>query len=267
MKMEEQEESEVQSTPWYDRGIAKGANLIFAIIGVIATAVATGFGIYVFLKEPTSRLVATYQEGQFILPNKLTSTSKLDSLLAKRDTLIGQLYKRMRLRLTPRERLLLPDSLRPYGLARAYSGVGPVDQFAQQHQYFYSLNISNEGERTFTQLHVIHGYHAYYEYKDSNGTIQQGESAGNLLIGDLAATETREVHFWAFSNTFSSNKGIVVTYGDGKVQAKPVTVDGSEIVKPKPTNLFWSEIILYLTLAYSAFFAIRTLIHSFTKRT
>ena len=80
----------------------------------------------------------------------------IDSILAERDVRLRQLSRALKSHLTPREAFLLPDSLQPYGLHRAYYGLEPVKEFAGNHHYFYVLTIKNEGDKTLDRLHLIH---------------------------------------------------------------------------------------------------------------
>jgi hypothetical protein len=169
--MEEEEELEGSKTSWSDTNLAKGIGWTFAIIGVLATIVGEAFSIYLFLIEPTASLSATYQEPQFVLPDKLEGKAHIDAVLAKHDTRLAQLYRALKSHLTPKEVFSLPDSLWPYGLPQAYYGAGPVKGFAIGHRYFYVLTIKNEGEKILDHLHLIHDSEVYYEFKDSSGVL------------------------------------------------------------------------------------------------
>ncbi|MDJ0365487.1 hypothetical protein QMK33_10000 [Hymenobacter sp. H14-R3] len=127
--------------------------------------------------------------------------------------------------------------------------------------------IKNEGEKTFSQLHLIHGANAYYEFTDSGGSLHAGTSVGNLSLGDLAATESREVRLWAYSELLFAKSGLTVTYADGRVVAKPVTIDGIEIVQPDSRSLWLGSVIMYGSLAFGAYFLIRLIISNIAKRT
>jgi hypothetical protein len=265
-EQEEQQEPREYKSSWSDTNLAKGVGWAFAIVGVLATVVGVAFSIYLFLREPTASLSAVYQESQFVLPNKVGGMAYIDSVLAERDVRLRRLSRALKSHLTPREAFLLPDSLQLYGLHRAYYGLGPVKEFAGNHHYFYVLTIKNEGEKTLDRLHLIHDAEAWYEFKDSSGALQQGQSASNLPLGNLAPTESREVYLWTLSRLFTLSKGLTITYDEGKVQAKPVTVNGTAIVEAYESKFQWTELISYASLGAAAFFLFQLFRGVFTRR-
>jgi hypothetical protein len=262
--MEEEEYS--QKIPWSDTSLAKSIGWVFAIVGVLATVAGVVFAIYLSLKEPTSILSATYQESHFVIPDKLFSVGRIDSVIAERDIRIKQLYRALKSHISPREVLLLPDSLQPYGLRNAYYGSGPVSRFAIGHNYFYVLTVKNEGEKTIEKLHLIHGVDADYEFKDSEGVLKQGHSAGNLPLGDLAATESREIYLWTLSRPILLGTGLTVAYSTGKVEAKFVSVTGIPMIEAKQSGSQLPTFISYLALSISAFLLLQLIRNIFAKR-
>lgn len=262
--MEEQEEH-LQKTSWSDTSLAKGIGWVFAIVGALATIAGVVFTIYVFSKEPTAILSATYKEALFIVPDKLDGKEHIDSVLAERKVRMESLYRALKSHLSPREVLLLPDSLRSYGFKQYLYTSGPLKEFTTGYHYLYVLSIKNEGDKALNELHLIHGTEAYYEFKDSGGLLKKGHSAGNILLGELAATESREVHLWTPYQSVSLNSGLTVTYGIGKVEAMPVTVNEVAIAGVKSSSFPFAQFVLYFFLGVSAFFLLHLFRTVFAK--
>jgi hypothetical protein len=265
--MEEEDEREMSNSSgsWSDTSLAKGIGWVFAIIGVLATVAGVAFTVYVFSKEPTTILSATYSEGKFFIPDKLDGKEHIDSVLAERDARLTSVYRALKSHLNPREAFLLPDSLRPYGFKQLLNSRGPVSEFAGNYHYFYVLNIKNEGDKTLDKLHLIHGAEAYYEFKDSSGLLRKGHSAGNLPLGDLAATESREVHLWTPYQPLLPSSGLTVTYDAGKVKAKPVTVNGTAI-ESQSSGFPLTQFISYFFLGVAVIFLFQLFKSVFTRR-
>lgn len=141
------------------------------------------------------------------------------------------------------------DSLSPPYLPSA-SGLYSesfIGAFALRHTELCILRVENTGDKGFAQLQVLHHAPAYYEYKDSNGALQQGKSSGKFQIDDLAATETREVNLW----TSYSPEGPTVAYPDGKVKAeKPVEVTGTMAWLAEHSIFFWPTLFLVAWLLF-----------------
>jgi hypothetical protein len=240
--MEEQEEN---ATPWY-KSLGKGINLILGILVSLVTIIA---GVYTIksLSEPTVSLTATYQESQFSFPERLSNTDYIDSILTARDRLITQLREQLRKRISDKEWLSIPDSLR-FRLPEPFLTREPLDGFVGEHRFFYTLSIKNEGDKPINGIHIIHGSEAYFEFRDSRGVLRRGESARKLDIGDLAATEVSEVRLWSSAELVHDEKNLIISFSNGKVQASPVTLQGVPMVRVEPVSSLLGRNFKYLLL-------------------
>jgi hypothetical protein len=260
--MKEQEDF---SIPRQERGWVKVVERGFTVFGILVASLGVIFSTYKALQEPAVSLTATYQESQFSFPEKLSNTKYIDSILISRDRLITQLREQLRKRISDKEWLSIPDSLR-FRLPEPFLTREPLDGFVGAHRFFYTLSIKNEGDKSINEIHIIHASDAHYEFRDSKGVLRNGESAGNLPIDDLAATEVREVRLWSYTELIPYNKNLVVTFHDGKVQAKPITLHGEPMVNVEPTSILWARYALYISLAIIFLISIKILKTIPTKR-
>lgn len=195
----------------------------------IATIIGAIIGILVFYSGPRTEVTASYRVSPFIVPDMLLKEGHLDTVIARQDTLLLKLYNALLSRLLIEQRIAIgiKDSLNPYYL-KSFETEGRVESFASKHRSLCILTIKNEGDKSLNPLQVIVSptyYGLLYEYTDSDGHLQKGKAAGKFSIGDLAPTETREVHVWGIESTFDN--GVTLVFPDGKVQAeRPEEVTG-----------------------------------------
>ncbi len=210
--------SESKTTSWLDRSWAKSVPWAISIITVSILLTR-------LLSEPRTEVTATYREAPFLIPKKLKQPGILDTALITSDAFSRKLYLAFRSRLSFSEKTSLPDSLQP----------PPVSLFAERPTELFSRNfgtlgivhIKNEGDKTLSPVQLVHESNAYYEYKDSNGQLQQGESGGKFALGELAPTESRDVYLWTGPTYGIGRQGPTIIYPDGKISAVlPVEVDG-----------------------------------------
>jgi hypothetical protein len=253
--MEEQEES---ATPWYERNLAKSATWFLTNIVALATVIGVAHAMYKDSTAPTISLTATYQESQFSFPEKLSNTDYIDSVLIGRDRLITQLRKQLQTRIGDKEWATTPDALR-FSFPEPFLVRAPLDDFVSRHRFFYTLIIKNEGDKPIDEIHIIHSSEAHYEFRDSRGVLRDGESAGKLPIGDLAATEVREVRLWVSNELVHNEKGLVITFPNGKIQANPITIQGLQMVSVEPASSLWGRNILYLIISATVLLLVKIL--------
>ena len=190
-------------------------------------------------------LSATYRQTSFIIPKALQQKTSLDTALLYTNDVAVKLHQLI-LQSSDTHLRAAVDSLQPPRLPSAYFDSNPTAQFALEHRRLCILSIKNDGDKGFSQLQIIHEEPAYYEYKDSNGKVQSGQSAGKFSIGDLAATETKEIDLWTIYNTGS----ITVVYSDGKFKAEePTEVTGMSALLIENSFLLFQLLTTLLAVA------------------
>lgn len=207
--------STAEPTPWYQKNWAKTLTWLVPIAAFCLV-------VYRYIAEPTTEVSATYSVSAFELPDYLKHTTKSDTIILGQAAFIRRLNRAYSGKLTFKEELSRPDSLNPFKDKYAYtSDLSPqIQRFALDYHGFATLSVKNEGQKLVKQFQILHEAPVYYEYKDSNGKIQAGHSETKFAIGELSPTEKREITLW-FANRYRiGEKGIVVTYDDGRVVAE-----------------------------------------------
>ncbi|MGI4737213.1 MAG: hypothetical protein ACRYG7_18760 [Janthinobacterium lividum] len=213
--------ADTENTPWHQRNWAKGVLWFVSVLSVITASIA----FIRYLNEPRTELSATYQQVPFIIPDKLQHNRVADSLETVSDKLNSYLLSKLRMRSNPSERHML-DSIQIAASTPTYLSKRPLESFAPLHKSLCVLHVVNKGDKSLTPVQVLSSSGIYYEYKDGNGQLQQGESTGKFSIGELAATESRNIFIW--NDGLIDFDGITLVYPDGKIRAeKPVEVTGT----------------------------------------
>jgi hypothetical protein len=186
-------------------------------IGAIAGIGAGIVEVAQYVTSASTKLTATYDSAPFTLPLRLQERGALDSAIVEIHQSASRLYYAYRDHLTLAERAAgIPDSLKRPDMPRAYFFGNKVEPFARDYNTFGTLHIQNEGDKALGPLQVLHGKAAYYEFKDSNGRLQSGESESRFSVGELVAGESRDVKLWGDRNY--NNTTLTITYSDGKIQ-------------------------------------------------
>jgi hypothetical protein len=212
--------SESKKPSWFDSSWAKSVPWTISVITVSILLTR-------WVNEPRTEVTATYREAPFLVPQKLKRPGALDSAQVTSTSLSRNLYGALSARLSPAERRALPDSLQPPLMSMELLMGQPIESFTRNYGILGIVHIKNEGDKTLSPIQLLHESSAYYEYKDSNGQLQQGESGGKLALGELAPTESRDVYLWTGPTYGIGKQGPTIIYPDGKVSAAlPVEVDG-----------------------------------------